>query len=50
MKLVVETIASVRITNNVLAETTHSAVLTSDKLILSVEVALPDQFFVALTR
>ena len=50
MQLVIESHAAIRITYYVLTKATDSAVLTPDELILSVQVALPNEVLIALAR
>ena len=50
VKLVIESHAAIRITDNVLAEATDSAVLSPDVLILSMQVAFPYEVLIALAR
>ena len=50
VELVIESQAGIRITDNVLAKATNSAVLSSDELILSMQVAFPYKLLIALAR
>jgi hypothetical protein len=50
VKLVIESHTAIRITDNVLAQASDSAVLSPDVLILSMQVALPYKVFIALAR
>ena len=50
VKLVIESQAGIRITDDVLAKATNCAVLSSYELILSMQVAFPDKLLIALAR
>ena len=50
MKFAIKALTPIRVTDNVLAEATNCAILAPDKLILSMEIAFPDKFLIALTR